>query len=440
MIWYCSRKCQKTDWREHRPECKAWTSGQTGRMPTQTLRLAGRILHAMNRSENDHSASQVREAVGELVHHNDERTPEQQEEYRLMAAFVARMCVAGSRKQALSWPSACDRGFPGLVDAAYSVLGKVSCNVFAVVLEVESCIAGCALYLEASTANHSCSPNAVQSFDDRVLSLRCIRPILKGEEVTVGVIQLHRHSAARQQSLRESYFFECRCDRCTSEGAGAEDARLTGYTCLDKCCPGVCVSRGLGSSRERSPSTADEEEASSAANTLPETRDTGCLMCSICGAPRSAEDAESESRAIEELFARGMAFCSGGKGLEGKLVLEEALQRGTKCLHRGNWVLTDLFAELSSTCLHLQDFEAATKYALNGMGAHKACFSGLPQYCTPWVKRLAIVGKLLLVLGQRTEARPLLEEAVSSIRITHGDQHPYYREVRSSLDQAKACG
>lgn len=221
-------------------------------------------------------------------------------------------------------------------------------------LEVESCIAGCALYLEASTANHSCSPNAVQSFDDRVLSLRCIRPILKGEEVTVGIIQLHRHSAARQQSLRESYFFECRCDRCTSEGAGAEDARLTGYTCLDKCCPGVCVSRGLGSSRERSPSTADEEEASSAANTLPETRDTDCLICSICGAPRSAEDAESESRAIEELVARGMAFCSGGKGLEGKLVLEEALQRGTKCLHRGNWVLTDLFAELSSTCLHLQ--------------------------------------------------------------------------------------
>lgn len=28
-IWYCSRTCQKADWREHRAECKAWTSNQT---------------------------------------------------------------------------------------------------------------------------------------------------------------------------------------------------------------------------------------------------------------------------------------------------------------------------------------------------------------------------------------------------------------------------
>ena len=98
-------------------------------MPTQTLRLAGRILHAMSRLDNDHSSSQVREAVDELVHHNDERTPEQRDEYRLMATFVARMCVTGSGKKALSWPSACDRGFLGLVEAAYGVLGKASCNV-----------------------------------------------------------------------------------------------------------------------------------------------------------------------------------------------------------------------------------------------------------------------------------------------------------------------
>lgn len=121
--------------------CISYASNRVpGRMPTQTLRLAGRILHAMNRSDNDHSYSQVREAVGELVHHNDERTPEQKEEYRLMAAFIARMCVAGSGKKALSWPSACNRGFLGLVDAAYSVLGKVSCNV-----SHHAC--GCCLFL-----------------------------------------------------------------------------------------------------------------------------------------------------------------------------------------------------------------------------------------------------------------------------------------------------
>ena len=177
---------------------------------------------------------------------------------------------------------------------------------------------------------------------------------MKGEEITIGIIELHRHSAARQQSLRRSYFFECQCDRCNSEGAEAEDARLTGYACPDKCCPGVCANRALGSSHERSPTTVNEETAFSAVNTVPETDDPGCMLCTICGASRSAEDAERESRTIDELEEQGKAFCRDGKGLEGKLILEEALQRGIKCLHRGNWVLNDLFTELSSTCVRLQ--------------------------------------------------------------------------------------
>lgn len=137
------------------------------RTPTRTLRLAGRILNAMNcRNDGDEgtgndttngadargtvdsiSASRTRGAIDELVDHNDERSPEQKQQYMLMAAFVARLCVAGSGSgsggdggrggkkskgksgSALSWPSAGGRGFPGLVDAVFAVLGKVSCNV-----------------------------------------------------------------------------------------------------------------------------------------------------------------------------------------------------------------------------------------------------------------------------------------------------------------------
>lgn len=119
------------------------------RTPTRTLRLAGRILNAINRSDNSNTGSMgtvnggeddgsshapsVREAVDELVHHNDDRPPEQKEKYMLMANFVAHLCLAGcgdSKKgSALLWPSAQGRGLPGLVDAAYAVLGKLSCNV-----------------------------------------------------------------------------------------------------------------------------------------------------------------------------------------------------------------------------------------------------------------------------------------------------------------------
>lgn len=284
----------------------------------------------------------------------------------------------------------------------------LSKQVFAVVLEVENCITGCGLYLQAATANHSCAPNAVQSFDGRVLSLRCIRPIMKGEEITIGIIELHRHSTARQQSLRTSYFFECQCDRCTSEGAEAEDARLTGYACPDKSCPGVCANRALRSSHERSPTTANEETAFSAVKILPETDDPGCLLCSICGAPRSAEDAERESRTIDELEERGKAFCRDGKGVEGKLILEEALQRGIKCLHRGNWVLSDLFAELSSTCVRLQVTHITSATRVSSFTMARCRLRALDLQCRfPRRARVKLICDFLVRLLARASRRSI---------------------------------
>lgn len=237
----------------------------------------------------------------------------------------------------------------------------LSSQEFAVIVDSEGSTAGSALCLKAATANHSCAPNAVQTFDGRVLSLRGIGPIMKGEEVTVAFIRLHHHSAARQQSLRESYVFECRCDRCDSEEVDTEDARLTGYACPDKPCPGVCANHGLASSRERSPSAADGQEASSAVNTLSGAHDPGCLLCSTCGAARSAEDTETESRAIDKLLKQVASLAgSGGKGLERKLILEEALQRGTDFLHRGNWMLSDILYPLTMQCMAIQVRHAAS--------------------------------------------------------------------------------
>lgn len=72
---------------------------------------------------------------------------------------------------------------------------------------------GCGLYLEAAAANHSCNPNAAQSFSGKTLSLRCTRPIRKGEEITIGITQIQKPGPARRESLRKTYFFECRCER-----------------------------------------------------------------------------------------------------------------------------------------------------------------------------------------------------------------------------------
>ncbi|CAM9152032.1 unnamed protein product [Ectocarpus sp. 13 AM-2016] len=499
-ICYCSRKCQKADWREHRPECKAWASNSAARTPTRTLRLAGRILNAINRSDNSNTGSMgtanggeddgsshapsVREAVDELVHHNDDRSLKQKEEYMLMANFVARLCLAGcgdSKKgSALLWPSAQGRGLPGLVDAAYAVLGKLSCNVFSIAESALNGEVGCGLYLEAAAANHACNPNAAQSFSGKTLSLRCTRPIRKGEEITIGITQIQKPGPARRGSLLKTYFFECRCERCESPEGRAEDMRLEAFACPGSECSGFCLApkkrgRALGESsksfrqkKSASPSSyqgskfpldecnvepSEEQETAGlnlssfhsplsevVAGLETEREGSARLTCDACGASsRPVEEARAELANIQELLNRVKAFGNEGQALPARRCLEQALGKAASSLHRANWMLSEIYGLLTSVCVELQDFDAAATYASDGMDASRACLSGLMPYFEPWGCNLAITGKLLLYVRRQPEkAIPLLLEAEASIKVTHGDQHSLYREVRGMVDQAKA--
>lgn len=87
------------------------------------------------------------------------------------------------------------------------------CQVFSIAGGTQGGTIGCGLYLEAATANHSCDPNASQSFDGKTLSLRCTRAIQRGEEITIGITQISRPGPLRRESLRTNYFFECQCER-----------------------------------------------------------------------------------------------------------------------------------------------------------------------------------------------------------------------------------
>lgn len=219
-------------------------------------------------------------------------------------------------------------------------------QVFSIVVDVGGHVVGCGLYLEAATANHSCNPNASQSFDGRTLSLRCTRPIAVGEEVTIGITEMHRPGEARRQALRTSYFFECRCERCNSGGACCEEARLEGYACLDQSCSGVCAKPRTAGATEKETNSAGEREDGA--------ENSGCLVCSVCASAWPAEEAVRKSKAVCELLGRGKALVAGGKAPAGRECLEEALRRAVGCLYISNWMLAEVYSELLSTCLELE--------------------------------------------------------------------------------------
>lgn len=199
-------------------------------------------------------------------------------------------------------------------------------QVFSITEDVGASVLGCGLYLEAATVNHSCSPNATQTFNGLALALRCTRPVAKGEEITIGITELHRPSRIRQEVLRASYFFECRCERCDSQSTLEEDQGLEGYACRNKSCSGVCGNFNLA---------------------------TGCISCRACGDSWLTEKAERKLVAVQNLLEHGKVIVRRGQGVEGRTCLEGALARAA-CLHHGNWLLSEIYAELVSACLELE--------------------------------------------------------------------------------------
>lgn len=62
--------------------------------------------------------------------------------------------------------------------------------------------------------NHSCNPNAAIVFDGNIVSVRSIRDIKDGEQVTISYVDNTYKRATRRSQLRDQYFFECRCEGC----------------------------------------------------------------------------------------------------------------------------------------------------------------------------------------------------------------------------------
>lgn len=68
--------------------------------------------------------------------------------------------------------------------------------------------AGVGLYPVGAMLNHSCKPNAMQSFQGRRIIFRAMQPIAAGQEATISYVELAAIRAERRAALLESYRFD----------------------------------------------------------------------------------------------------------------------------------------------------------------------------------------------------------------------------------------
>ena len=116
-----------------------------------------------------------------------------------------------------------------------AVLEKLESNAFTVSDYDLSSISGIGLYALAATINHSCNPNCCQTFDlstSAALSIRALRNIEKGEEITIAYIDIGKPTWWRKKELLKSYGFLCSCNRCHTSSSD-------GYKCQKIDCRGI---------------------------------------------------------------------------------------------------------------------------------------------------------------------------------------------------------
>jgi SET domain len=116
-----------------------------------------------------------------------------------------------------------------------AVVEKLESNAFTVSDYDLSSISGIGLYALAAAINHSCNPNCCQTFDlstSAALSIRALRNIEKGEEITIAYIDVGKPTWWRRKELQKAYGFLCSCNRCHSSSSD-------GYNCLTTSCKGI---------------------------------------------------------------------------------------------------------------------------------------------------------------------------------------------------------
>jgi hypothetical protein len=206
-VKYCSKRCQSQSWKGgHKQECK--------RLASQEEAFPNLVAATMQVISGLNAGAKAYEEIKNSETHRDdfERAGGKKWEAMLLMSHTAVKLLDLKDDQAN-------------LEQAKKVISTIMCNTHRLVTPTFDPL-GLAFDPLTSTANHSCSPNAVIMFDGPKLTLRALDPIKAGQEVLISYIDSSAPFGVRQAELKDQYFFECSCAKCKLGNAAPQDAFL----------------------------------------------------------------------------------------------------------------------------------------------------------------------------------------------------------------------
>lgn len=398
VVWYCGSTCQKSEWKLHRLECNALSrlEKEKRKAVTPSIRLMVR-LYLRRKLQNEMfiptSVTDSYNFVEALVSHLKDLDEKQLVLYAQMANLVHLI---------LQWPEI------NLKEIAEN-FSKLACNAHTI-CDCELRPLGTGLYPVVSIINHSCLPNAVLIFEGKSSVVRAVEHIPEGAEVSIAYIDTAGSTMTRQKALKEQYFFTCTCPRCIKVGQHddiQESAILEGYRCKDDRCNGFL---------------------------LRDSEDKG-FICQTCGLRRSKEEVKRIVCEITAISDKKLKSTSPGNHEEVISLYKMIEKLQMELCHPFSISLMRTREELLKILMELGDWREALAYCRLTITGYQRVYPELHpllglQYYT--------CGKIEWLLGYTEDAIKSLTRAVDILRITHGTNSPFMKELMTKLDEARA--
>ena len=206
--------CDKEECRNseiHQPECQILRNHKpeklvvTSEHPVYALITPLRIFHLNQIGLNGLTTSpRIFKDILALTSHLSEQKNDQQRWNRIEHDVLPILRACNLFEEAIS-----------MIEEIIAIL-RTNCVGLTPRLEHFGASRGLALFPYFSMLNHSCVANCRYSvsLDNTTMSVRGMRPILKGEEITIHYVGISLGNIARKRSFNNQWKFDCQCKRC----------------------------------------------------------------------------------------------------------------------------------------------------------------------------------------------------------------------------------
>ena len=202
---YCDKNCQKKDWINHKEECKILKDNyETFRLTSHRLFL--RIYLNLERSPD--KRFQLFQIPGTY--------PRNYRHFEDLPTSPENVKIDGKRMEDFENLILAFRQADIDIDREkmFEYFCKIVLNTF-LLHGYYFDVIGVSMFVGVSWLEHSCDPNAYLIFKGSLLEIRAIKKISRYEKITINYLGEVGPFEHRRNTLKEIFYFDCECQRCT---------------------------------------------------------------------------------------------------------------------------------------------------------------------------------------------------------------------------------